>query len=187
MIIPLKPFYFIRHGETDWNRRNLIMGSQDIPLNEVGFSQAHEASSILANEGFGVIISSPRIRAKQTAEVISKKTNKMILFEEGLAEITWGEAEGQPPDPTKSIFNDADRPPGAETFSAFQGRVVEAIRAVLLREKIPLIVSHGGVFKALTYYLGYQDLRSSNCTPYLFKPPSEFSRLWLVCPLCQKG
>jgi hypothetical protein len=30
--LPLKPFYFIRHGETDWNKRNIIMGSIDIPL-----------------------------------------------------------------------------------------------------------------------------------------------------------
>jgi probable phosphoglycerate mutase len=180
---PLAPFYFIRHGETEWNKRNIIMGSQDIPLNELGMRQAHEASFILENEGFEVIISSPRIRAKQTAEIIAKKTNKTILFEKGLAEITWGEAEGTPHDPTKSIFDDADRPQGAETFTAFQGRVVETMCAVLLREKLPLIVSHGGVFKALGHYFGLDNLSSSNCTPYFFKPPSELTQPWLVCPL----
>lgn len=180
---PLKPFYFIRHGETEWNRRGIIMGSMEIPLNEVGIKQAHEASFVLENESFDVIVSSPRIRAKKTAEIISNKANKPLMFEEGLAEINWGEAEGTPHDPTKSIFNVEDTPQGAETFLAFQRRVVEAMSGVLLMEKLPLIVSHGGVFKALTHHLGYQDLSSSNCTPFFFKPPGEPAHPWLICPL----
>lgn len=180
---PLKPFYFIRHGETEWNRRGIIMGSMEIPLNEVGIKQAHEASFVLENESFDVIVSSPRIRAKKTAEIISNKANKPLMFEEGLAEINWGEAEGTPHDPTKSIFNVEDTPQGAETFVAFQRRVIEAMSGVLLMEKLPLIVSHGGVFKALTHHLGYQDLSSSNCTPFIFKPPGESSHTWLICSL----
>lgn len=180
---PLKPFYFIRHGETEWNKRNIIMGSQDIPLNEVGLQQAHEASFVLENKNFDVIVSSPRIRAKQTAEIISKKTNTTLMFEEGLAEINWGAAEGTPHDPTKSIFNMEDTPQGAETFAAFQKRVIEAMSGVLLMDKLPLIVSHGGVFKALTHHLGYQDLSSSNCVPFFFNPPGESFHLWLICSL----
>ena len=182
-ILPFMPFYFIRHGETDWNRRNIIMGSKDIPLNELGFKQAHEASRILKNENFEVIVSSPRIRAQQTAEIIAKKTNKPIVFEEGLTEIVWGEAEGTTFDPTKSIFDDAHRPRGAETFLAFQGRVVKTIASVLLMKKLPLIVSHGGVFKALTHSMGYKDLSSANCTPFFFKPPFDSTHPWVVCSL----
>ena len=66
-ILPLKPFYFIRHGETEWNRRNIIMGSRDIPLNELGLQQAHEASRALENESFDIIVSSTKKRAQQTA------------------------------------------------------------------------------------------------------------------------
>ena len=65
--LPLKPFYFIRHGETEWNRRNIIMGSHDIPLNELGLQQAHEASRALENESFDIIVSSTKKRAQQTA------------------------------------------------------------------------------------------------------------------------
>jgi broad specificity phosphatase PhoE len=182
-ILPFIPFYFIRHGETDWNRRNIIMGSKDIPLNELGFKQAHEASRILENENFDIIVSSPRIRAQQTAEIIAKKTSKPIVFEEGLTEIVWGEAEGTPFDPTKSIFDDAHRPKGAETFLAFQGRVVKTVASVLLMKKLPLIVSHGGVFKALTYSMGYKDLSSANCTPFFFKPPLDSTHSWVFCNL----
>ena len=181
---PLKPFYFIRHGETEWNKRQIIMGSQDIPLNEHGIKQSHDASRSLENENFDVIVSSTRIRAQQTAEIIANKTNKPILFEEGLTEIVWGEAEGTAFDPTKSIFDDAHKPRGAESFSAFQGRVVGTISSVLAMNKLPLIVSHGGVFKALGHYLGYKDLSASNCTPFFCKPPNESSHSWLIRSLC---
>jgi len=181
--LPLKPFYFIRHGETEWNKSSIIMGSTDIPLNELGLRQAQEASQTLKNESFDVIVSSPRKRAQKTAEIIAKKTNKPLLLEEGLTEIVWGEAEGKPMDPTKSIFDDGHRPKGAETFSAFQCRVLETISSVVLMEKLPLIVSHGGVFKALTHHMGYKDLSSSNCIPFFFRPPDDSKHPWIICSL----
>jgi len=183
LTIPLNPFYFIRHGETEWNRRNIIMGSQDIPLNELGLRQAEEVSRVLEKESFDIIVSSTRMRAQQTAEVIAQRTNKPILLEEGLVEITWGEAEGTTFDPTLSIVDDTRKPKGAETFFAFQKRVIETMASVLLMEKLPLIVSHGGVFKALTHHMGYKDLSSSNCVPFFFKPPCEPSYPWVVCAL----
>lgn len=177
------PFYFIRHGETEWNRRNIVMGSQDIPLNELGLQQAHEASRVLENECFDIIVSSTKLRAQQTAEVISQRTNKPFILEEGLAEITWGEAEGTSCDPMLSLLDDTRKPKGAEAFFAFQKRVVETITFILLMGKLPLIVSHGGVFKALTHHMGYSDLSSSNCVPFFFKPPGEPTHPWMFYSL----
>lgn len=159
------------------------MGSVDIPLNELGLKQAHEASRILEMESFDIIISSPRIRAQQTAEIIAKKMNKEILLEENLTERVWGEAEGTPFDPTKSLFDDAHTPRGAETFSAFQQRIIKTFSSLLGMEKLPLIVSHGGVFKVLAHHFGYKDMSSSNCMPCLFKPPAEHAQPWEICNL----
>jgi len=181
--VPMMPFYFIRHGETDWNKHNIIMGSRDVPLNEVGLKQAHEASCLLENENFDVIISSPRIRAQQTAEIIATKTNKPIVIKEGLTERVWGEAEGTLCDSVESLFDDAHTPRGAETFSTFQKRVIETMSSVLVMEKLPLIVSHGGVFKALARHMGYKDLSSSNCAPFFFKPPVNSTHPWIICNL----
>lgn len=183
LTLPLNPFYFTRHGETEWNRRNIVMGSQDIPLNELGLQQAHEASRVLENESFDIIVSSTKLRAQQTAEIIAQRTNKPIVLEEGLVEITWGEAEGTSCDPMLSLLDDTRKPKGAETFFAFQRRVVDTITSVLLMEKLPLIVSHGGVFKVLTHHMGYKDLSSSNCEPFFFKPPCMPSHPWTVCSL----
>lgn len=183
MILQHKPFYFIRHGETDWNKLNIIMGSVDIPLNELGLRQAHEASRLLENENFDIIISSPRIRAQQTAEIIAKKMNKEILLKESLTERVWGEAEGTPFDPTKSLFDDAHTPRGAEIFLAFQQRVIETFSSLLLMEKLPLIVSHGGVFKVLAHHFGYQNMSSANCMPFFFQPPIDSTQSWGICNL----
>ncbi len=182
-MLPLKPFYFIRHGETDWNKKNIIMGSIDIPLNAVGIEQAQKAAAILVNENFDSIVSSPRIRALKTAEIIAAAVGKTVILDAGFVEREWGEAEGKPHDPTKSLFSENDTPIGAEPFLAFQKRATSSIGQVLREYERPLIVSHGGVFKALAHHLGYPNIASSNCVPYVFSPPSQETYPWQILAL----
>jgi len=40
-------FYFIRHGETDWNLESRTMGQKDISLNNTGKLQARQAATLL--------------------------------------------------------------------------------------------------------------------------------------------
>lgn len=42
--IPAIPFYFVRHGQTDWNSEGKLMGQNDIPLNNIGIKQAQEVA-----------------------------------------------------------------------------------------------------------------------------------------------
>ena len=67
-IIP-RPFWFLRHGETDWNAQNLAQGNVDIPLNEHGLAQARAAAAALIGRGIEVIAASPLGRARQTADI----------------------------------------------------------------------------------------------------------------------
>ncbi|KJV73022.1 histidine phosphatase family protein [Orientia tsutsugamushi] len=67
--LPLKPFYFLRHSETDWNFEHRAMGSQDIPLNNRGVSQGLNAAELLKNEPITTIVSSPLRRARKTADI----------------------------------------------------------------------------------------------------------------------
>jgi probable phosphoglycerate mutase len=64
-------FAFIRHGQTDWNRDDKLQGSSDIPLNDIGREQAHEAARLLRDQGWEAIVSSPLSRARETAEIIA--------------------------------------------------------------------------------------------------------------------
>src|ERR1700710_1779050 len=61
------PCWYLRHGETDWNRRGLSQGSNDIPLNELGLSQARGAAVRLRDRGITSIVSLPVGRARVTA------------------------------------------------------------------------------------------------------------------------
>ena len=72
------PLYFIRHGETDWNKQRRFQGQSDIPLNKHGIEQAALNSKILAGllkkcDGLDQqyhFVSSPLLRATKTTELI---------------------------------------------------------------------------------------------------------------------
>ena len=61
-------FYLVRHGETDWNARQIVQGTTDIPLNERGLEQAARARELMKNIPLDVIYSSPLVRAFRTAD-----------------------------------------------------------------------------------------------------------------------
>lgn len=71
--------YFIRHGESAGNAINMRQGP-NVPLNELGLKQAEFLANRLQKIPVDLIITSPYLRTKQTAEVIAKKLNKEIIF-----------------------------------------------------------------------------------------------------------
>lgn len=191
--VPLLPFYFIRHGETDWNRLNKIMGQQDIRLNERGISQAHDAKNFLKNIEFGKIWSSPLQRARQTAEIINETFNYSIDYNRYLKERGWGAGEGKShehffPDmkPTFKVKESEEGkiPEGAETYSAFEARVILAFQEILIpNHKPPLVVGHGGTFGVLSNLLAGTTLVAENCALYFFRPPEHSTHSWFVVNL----
>ncbi len=186
MTIPHLPFYFIRHGETDWNRSNRIMGQTDIPLNETGIIQAHEAKELLRKMAFGRIWSSPLQRARQTAEIVKENSFYPIDYKEYLKERGWGQGEGQFHEALLDFrgkeLNEANLPEGAEPYKAFEKRVIRAFTEILTEsaEQPPLVVGHGGIFWILTKLLANSSLPAENCTLYFFRPPEHPSHPWFI-------
>lgn len=85
-------FYFIRHGETDWNSKyRKIQGHSDIALNERGLRQAQELLPLTEKLGLSKIISSDLLRARQTAECLTKDFH----LDSRLREIHCGIGEGK--------------------------------------------------------------------------------------------
>lgn len=68
----------IRHGQTDWNKANLMQGITDIPLNDTGREQARTTGKKLADMGleFTVLVSSPLSRAHETAQLVGEHLDR---------------------------------------------------------------------------------------------------------------
>ncbi len=87
----------IRHGQTDWNLDGLMQGRTDIPLNGTGREQALVAASALSGERWDAVVSSPLVRARETAELIAATLGVPLAgsYDE-LVEQDFGAAEGTP-------------------------------------------------------------------------------------------
>src|SRR5258708_29195327 len=83
------PFWYLRHGETDWNRQGLSQGNIDIPLNELGLAQAREAAQKLRNRGITSIVASPLSRPRVTAEIVAEALGLDVMIERDLREVSW--------------------------------------------------------------------------------------------------
>jgi probable phosphoglycerate mutase len=164
-----RPFYFVRHGETQTNAAGLITGSLDIDLTTLGREQALAAAQALAGEPITGIYSSPLKRARETAEPIAARLRVPLHLVEKLAERNWGALEGRP----RGLRIRGETPHGAETPEAFTTRVLTALAAI--DEAVPLIVAHSGVFRVLCQTLNIVDVKMpvSNALPQRFVPLGE--------------
>lgn len=173
-MIPFKPFYFMRHGQTEWNKEHRCMGNMDIPLNRLGEQQAFDALETLKEIKIDRIMSSPLIRAYRTAEIIGTHYKLPIEIEHMLLEANWGKLQGQPKDDGASFmkWRQGITPPNAETFKEVKRRVSICLTQLLTSNKTVLIVSHGGVYWAILDLLNISYSDISNCQIAYFVPTS---------------
>ncbi len=186
--LPLKPFYFLRHGETDWNLEHRAMGSQDIPLNNLGISQALNAAELLKNEPITTIVSSPLRRARKTADIIAQHIKTPVIEFTELQEACWGEKEGQLKGNGLWIndWRDGEDIKGAEKYSDFSSRIKRGIEKSLAHKGPVLIVSHGGVYWALQEILGLPIIDLGNAEPIFHQPPTRPTHPWVIYPLSEE-
>lgn len=91
----MKRLVVIRHGETDWNVERRLQGAADIHLNQRGRAQARAAAATLARELVSpLIVSSPLVRAVDTANALASAAGAEVEVDERLAERTYGVWEG---------------------------------------------------------------------------------------------
>lgn len=77
--------YVIRHGQTNDNVNNIINGRSNEELNETGKEQARQMKNKIEALDIDLIICSPLIRTKQTANIINSK-NIPVIFDERIIE-----------------------------------------------------------------------------------------------------
>lgn len=86
---------FIRHGQTDWNFKRLVMGRKPIPLNDVGREQAKGIAEYLHKGKLTAVISSPVLRAMETASAVAKPHSLDVIPDDGFAEVDYGDWVGR--------------------------------------------------------------------------------------------
>ena len=179
------PFWFLRHGETDWNAQGLSQGTTDIPLNAVGQGQARRAAATFA-AGIQVttIVASPLVRARVTAEAVAAALQLPLSIDPGLREVEFGEQEGEP---MGDWYDDwvagHYTPKGAESFAQLYERAVAAVNRATVLPGPVLVVAHGALFRALRLAFGHKpNVRTPNALPILCEPPGYGGSMWAVTP-----
>lgn len=155
--------YLVRHGKTSWNEKGIAQGHTDIELSENGIKAANELAKLIDINSIDVCLSSPLLRAKKTAEIITD--NKIdILCDDLLIERNLGDFEGKRVtlEKVRSHWNlrDVENPDHMETVEELMDRTKKFIDKIKKEydNKTILVVTHACVIKGIHFnLLGYDD------------------------------
>jgi probable phosphoglycerate mutase len=172
--MPAPVIYYIRHGETAWNAAGRLQGVQDIPLNDLGRTQAAHAGNILADlfardgrdKSTLSFVASPLIRARSTMDLVRgelKLPSTGYALDDRLREIGYGRWEGstlpemQVADPGLFARRQSEKwtvsPPGGESYVEVQARMQDWYASL---RTDTVAVAHGGTARALMVALGLE-------------------------------
>ncbi len=145
-------FSIVRHGQTDWNLKHRIQGRTDIPLNATGRAEAAAAAERLRNRGWDAIVTSPLLRAVESARIIAKElglTDPQVV--PAFTERHHGAIEGLTFTERQHQFPEGVAVPGLETRRDVVDRVLAALAALALNraDQSVLVLSHGGIIGTL--------------------------------------
>jgi alpha-ribazole phosphatase len=163
--------YMVRHGQTAASRENRFSGTSDPPLTAVGEAMAEAFARAYASLTWDAIYTSPMLRARQTAEPLSRLTGVPATVEDGLKEIAYGEWEGLKQEDVKRRWPEAFAywaddvasrgTPGGETAFNVAGRAMRVVDGIRFRYRQGnvLIVSHKATLRVITCALLGLDVR----------------------------
>ena len=168
--------YLARHGQNQDNANGILNGHRDLPLTALGEEQAYEVAQKIkaANLTFDVVLCSPLIRARRTAEIIAEVNDlPQPKTVDGLIERDFGSMTGVEqsrieelcaPDIIKTeTVTYFLSPEGAETFPDLLARASKLLHELSNQYKDGsiLLVTHGDFGKmiyAAYYGLDWKDV-----------------------------
>jgi uncharacterized phosphatase len=140
---------FIRHGQTDWNAEGRMQGSSDIPLNDTGRQQAHDAVGVLDGTDWDVIVSSPLSRARETAQIVADDLGiELGRSYDLLIERHYGAGEGLTLEEIDARWPDRQYP-GLESLDSVVARGTGALQQIAdeYPDRNVVIVCHGTIIR----------------------------------------
>ncbi len=144
----MKQLYFMRHGESEANARNICAGHTDVPLTVLGRKQAVRAGHHIKESHIPIdlIISSPLQRALATAQEVARIIHypcDAIIIHDDAIERFRGNLEGQPSEKQDGLSQEAFAQYGAESEEAMIERSTRLLHFIQQRpEQSILLVSH---------------------------------------------
>ena len=158
--------YIVRHGETDANVKGYLQGWLDRSLNERGRDLAVMSGQGMKGIRFDSCISSPLIRARETAEIILRESGNAdvpVITDERIKEINFGSCE-RTDVKDKSVSWFFTNPPityrfeSGESIAQVMERTQSLLKELIARDdnKTYLISTHGCALRAMLNFL-YED------------------------------
>lgn len=158
----------LRHGQSEYNKKNLFTGWLDVPLSEQGRLEAQKAAKLLSSYNFDAVFTSALKRAIDTALIVLNDQRPPIFCsDEALNERDYGQLAGKNKDEARAQFGSEqvhiwrrsyrERPPGGESLEDTVKRVLpyyeKAIKPLIDEGKTVLVAAHGNSLRALVKYL----------------------------------
>jgi 2,3-bisphosphoglycerate-dependent phosphoglycerate mutase len=162
----------VRHGQSEWNLKNLFTGWKDPGLTDVGVEEAHEAGRKLkaGSFRFDLAFTSNLSRAQHTLDIILDElgqTDIPVIRDEALNERDYGDLSGLNKDEARANWGEEQvhiwrrsydiAPPGGESLRDTLARTlpyyVQTILPELLAGKNVIVTAHGNSLRALIMVL----------------------------------
>ncbi len=180
-------FIVLRHGQSVWNKQNILAGWTNVPLSSLGKHEATEAGKILKKYNFDYVFTSKLDRAIHTVEIMQKEFsyNFTINSNEALNERHYGDLTGKNREDVQKIYTPEQvfqwrstyygRPPNGENLHDVKLRVGKYfdnnIHPLIQNKYDVLMVSHSNSLRSLFVHLNLKDEKNieqfeiTNCIP----------------------
>jgi 2,3-bisphosphoglycerate-dependent phosphoglycerate mutase len=162
----------VRHGQSEWNLKNLFTGWRDVDLTEVGVQEAEKAGRALKAQGvnFDIAFTSALKRAQRTLDIMLDEMGQRkipVIRNQALNERDYGDLSGLNKDDARKKWGEEQvhiwrrsfdiAPPGGESLRDTAARVlpyyIQEILPRVMRGERVLVAAHGNSLRALVMVL----------------------------------
>ncbi len=142
----------VRHGRTTLNAAGRLRGHLDPPLDEVGIADvarlADGLAPVLADRRPHRILSSPLVRATQTAQAIADRVGLTVAIDDRLLDRDYGSWAGELTEQVGERWGSIDAAPGVESRASLAGRV-RGLLAEQVTDPPLVLVTHDAILHAM--------------------------------------
>ena len=162
----------VRHGQSEWNKKNLFTGWKDPNLTDLGIEEAMKAGNLLKERGlaFDIMFTSDLFRAQETGRIILEQMNLghiEVVKDQSLNERNYGDLAGLNKDEARVKWGEEQvhiwrrsydiPPPGGESLKNTAERVLPYFNSEILprikESQNILVAAHGNSLRALVMEL----------------------------------